>query len=263
MRAPIIAALLAAALFLGVELEGSGSPSRQSDKTATITIRGKQQSLHTFGTRGKQAVVISSSDGGWVRVAPFVAGVLAKRGFFVVGLDSKAYLESFTDRNSTLKEADVPGDFLALADFAATGTQPAPILIGVSEGAGLSVLAATRDDVKKKVQGVIVIGLPDLTELAWRWRDAIIYFTHGVPNEPTFSTAAVIERVSPVPLAVLHSSSDPYVPVDTIKGILARAKDPKQLWIINSTEHGFGDNEAEFQAKLFEAIDWVNSRKGA
>ena len=263
MRAPIAAALLAAALICGAELDGSGTLGGQAERTESVTIRGKQQSLHTFGTRGKQAIVLSSSDGGWVRVAPLVAGILAKRGFFVVGLDSKAYLESFTGTNSTLKEADIPGDFLSLADFASTGTQPAPILIGVSEGAGLSVLAATRDDVKKKVQGVIVIGLPDLTELAWRWRDAIIYVTHGVPNEPTFSTAAVIDRVSPVPLAVLHSSSDPYVPVDTIKGILARAKEPKQLWIINSTEHGFGDNEAEFQAKLLEAIAWVNSKKGS
>jgi fermentation-respiration switch protein FrsA (DUF1100 family) len=67
--------------------------------------------------------------------------------------------------------------------------------------------------------------------------------------------------VAPVPLAVLHSTSDPFVPLDTIKAILARAKEPKQLWTITSSEHGFGDNEAEFEAKLLEAIAWVNSKK--
>jgi len=261
VKAPIAAVVLAAAMILGVRLDGTGTPGIPQEATRTITIRGKQQTIHTVGTRGKQAIVVSSSDGGWVRLAPLIAGMLARRGFFVVGLDSKAYLESFTAKSSTLTEADVPGDYAAVVDFAASGSQPAPILLGVSEGAGLSVLAATREDVKKRVQGVIAIGLPDETELAWRWRDAIIYLTHGVPNEPTFSTAALVDRVAPVPFAVIHSSSDPFVPLDTIKAILARAKEPKQLWTITSSEHGFGDNEAEFESKLFQAIAWVNVQK--
>ena len=262
LRGPITAAVLALAVILGVKLEGVGTPDGQQETTRTISIRGKQQTIRTFGTRGKQAIVVSSSDGGWVRLAPLIASVLAKRGFFIVGLDSKAYLESFTAKTSTLTEADVPGDYAALIDSAASPSQPPPILLGVSEGAGLSVLAATREDVKKKVQGVIVVGLPDETELAWRWRDSIIYLTHGVPNEPTFSTASLVARVGPVPLAVLHSSSDPFVPLETIKAMVARAKEPKRLWTITSSEHGFGDNQAEFEARLFEAIAWVNSQKG-
>lgn len=38
-------------------------------------------------------------------------------------------------------------------------------LIGVSEGAGLSVLAATDPETKALVSGVIGLGLPDLNEL--------------------------------------------------------------------------------------------------
>jgi hypothetical protein len=63
----------------------------------------------------------------------------------------------------------------------------------------LSVLAATDPETKKQIAGVIGLGLPDMNELAWRWRDSLIYITHGLPNEPMFSAAAIIGRVSADP----------------------------------------------------------------
>jgi alpha-beta hydrolase superfamily lysophospholipase len=261
VRVPVAAAALTVAVMFGTGWAGSGTPGSQAETTVTVTIRGKQQTVRTFGTRGKQAVVVSSSDGGWVRLAPLIAGVLAGHGFFVVGFDSKAYLSAFTEKNSTLTAADVPGDYAALVGFAAAGSPAAPILVGVSEGAGLSVLAATRDDVKRKVQGVVVVGLPDKTELGWRWRDSVIYLTHGVPNEPTFDTGSLLDRVAPVPLAVIHSSSDPFVSLETIRAMMARAKDPKRLWTITSSDHRFSDNETEFKTRLLEAVAWVATQK--
>ena len=42
--------------------------------------------------------------------------------------------------------------------------------MGVSEGAGLSVLAATDPLTKTETLGVVGLGLPDLNELGWRWK---------------------------------------------------------------------------------------------
>lgn len=262
MNAPLAPAALALALAFSVAAVDVPRAT-QAEGTATLVIRGKAQTLRTLGSRGRQVMIVSSSDGGWVRLAPAIARLLAAKNFFVVGFDSKAYLSGFTEKNSTLTAADIPGDYARLVEFAAAGSPAPPILVGVSEGAGLSVLAATRDDVKQRVGGVIVVGLPDKTELGWRWRDSIIYLTHGVPNEPTFSTASVVDRVAPVPLAVLHSTNDPFVPLEEIKTILARAAEPKRLWTIASSDHRFGDNEAEFNARLLEAVAWVNSQKPA
>ena len=60
---------------------------------------------------------------------------------------------------------------------------------------------------------MIGLGLPDLNELGWRWKDALIYLTHGTPNEPTFSVSAIVDRVAPVPLGAIHSTHDEFVPV--------------------------------------------------
>lgn len=225
----------------------------------TIVIRGKAQTLHVYGQRGNPPAIVSSGDGGWIHLGPHVAETLAARGFFVVGVDVKAYLESFTSGASALRPEDEPRDYATLAAYAAHGSAQKPILVGVSEGAGLSVLAATDPATKSAIAGVIGLGLPNLNELAWRWKDSMIYLTHGVPNEPTFSTQAIVDRLAPLPLAAIHSTRDEFVPLAEVQLVFDRAREPKRLWVVNASDHRFSDNLAEFDQRLLEAIAWVRS----
>jgi fermentation-respiration switch protein FrsA (DUF1100 family) len=227
-----------------------------------IVIRGHSQTIHVYGTRGAGTpIVVSSGDGGWVHLAPHVAELLAERGYFVVGFDAKAYLESFTSGSSTLQPQDEPGDFRLLAEYAARGSNEKPILIGISEGAGLSVMAATDPQTKPRIGGVIGLGLPDINELAWRLKDSIIYVTHAVPNEPTFSVAGIVERVAPIPLAVIHSTQDEFVPLAEAQRIMEKAVPPKKLWVVQASDHKFSGNIADFNDRLLEAIQWVKQNQ--
>jgi fermentation-respiration switch protein FrsA (DUF1100 family) len=226
--------------------------------TDTVTLRGHSQLVRLFGTPGAGApVIVSSGDGGWIHLGPHVAEALAARGFFVIGFDARAYLQSFTSRSSTLRPDDVAADYRELARYATRGSPVRPLLVGISEGAGLSVLAAADDATKSLVSGVIAIGLPDQNELGWRWKDAWIYVTHGVPNEPTFSSAAFVGRVSPLPLGVIHSTRDEFVPAAQIRSMMDRAVSPKQLWMIDAADHRFSDNLPELDRRLLDAIAWV------
>jgi dienelactone hydrolase len=188
-----------------------------------------------------------------------VAAFLAAEGYFVVGFDAKAYLSGFTTSSGTLTVEDVPRDYAALVDYAASGATGRPLLVGVSEGAGLSVLAATAPEIQARIGGVIALGLPEKNELGWRWRDSIIYLTKKVPNEPTFDASAVVGRVAPVPLAAIHSTHDEFVPLSEVQDILARAREPKRLWVIDARNHRFSDDEQELQRDLREAISWTQS----
>jgi hypothetical protein len=223
----------------------------------TITIRGHDQVLHLYGARSGRPVIVSSGDGGWIHLGPHVAEVLSAKGFFVVGFDAKAYLESFTSGTTTLRVEDEPGDYRTLIDFAARETGQKPILIGVSEGAGLSVLAATDPANKEAIAGVIGLGLSDFTELGWRWKDMVIYLTHGAPHEPNFSVKAVVDRVAPSPLAAIHSTRDEYVPLTEVQQVLEVARQPKRLWIVSASNHRFSDNLSEFDRALLEAMTWI------
>ena len=227
----------------------------------TLVIRGHEQTLYVYGTPGGDPIIVSSGDGGWIHLGPHVADFLSAHGFFVVGFDVRAYLEGFTLGRSTLRPEEEPGDYHVLAEFARKTTGKKPILIGVSEGAGLSVLAATDARTKAEIAGVISLGLPDLNELAWRWKDAVIYLTHRTPNEPSFSTAAIVDRIAPVPLAAIHSTHDEFVPVADVENVLKGAKDPKRLWIVKASDHRFSDNLDEFDQRLLEAIAWTRENR--
>ena len=249
----LTANVMAAALLL-FSVAGCAS----AETTDVLVVRGQPQVLHLYGERGHgRPIVVSSGDGGWVHLAPQVSAFLASRGHFVVGFDAKAYLEGFTTGSARLGPHDVPGDYRAVAEYAGRGSSAKPILVGVSEGAGLSVLAAADAATKTAIAGVVGLGLPDLNELGWRWRDALIYVTHGVPNEPTFSVGTIVDRVAPLPLAGIHSTKDEFVPVDQARALFDRAAAPKRLWIVAASDHRFTGARIEFEQRLVEALDWV------
>jgi type IV secretory pathway VirJ component len=249
-------AVLLAVLAIGCSLGASGV----THATETVVLRGQTQTLHTYGTRGATPVIVSSGDGGWIHLGPHIAETLGDHGFFVVGFDVKSYLSGFTSAAGPLRPEDVPGDYRALLAFAGAGTTMKPVLIGVSEGAGLSVLAAADARIKTGAQGVIGVGLPQVNELGWRWRDALIYVTHGVPNEPTFNTSEIVSRVAPLPLASIRSAHDGFVSAADSDRIVAAAAEPKRMWVIQSSDHGFTDNLGEFDGRLLEALAWVHER---
>jgi alpha-beta hydrolase superfamily lysophospholipase len=245
-----LALIAAACMALPTNVRGQ---TRQA-----FAIRGREQTLYLYGSPSGDPIVVSSGDGGWLHLAPHVAELLAHNGYFVVGFDSKAYLSSFTSETTTLRAEEVPADYRELAKFAAHATGKKPILVGVSEGAGLSVLAATDSRTKAAIAGVIGLGLPDRNELGWHWKDSFIYLTHQVPNEPTISTAVIADKVAPLPLAGIHSTHDEYVPIAEVQNIFQHAGEPKQLWIVKAGNHRFSGNVAEFDRRLVEAIDWVS-----
>jgi fermentation-respiration switch protein FrsA (DUF1100 family) len=231
-----------------------------SQTRLTLTVRGHALPVYTYGSPRGEPVVVSSGDGGWMHLGPRVAEFLGGRGYFVVGFDVKAYLSAFTTDRAALRAEDVPADYKLLIDLATRTTGRKPILIGVSEGAGLSVLAATTPATKAAIAGVIGLGLPDMNELGWRWVDTLSYLTHQTPNEPVFSTAAIVDRVSPLPLAAIHSTHDEFVPIPEVQAVLKNAHEPKRLWIVDASNHRFSGNHAEFERRLIEAIGWVKER---
>jgi dipeptidyl aminopeptidase/acylaminoacyl peptidase len=119
------------------------------------------------------------------------------------------------------------------------------------------VLAATDTETKAAIAGVIALGLPDRNELGWRWKDALIYLTHRVPNEPTFSAAATVGAIAPLPLALVQSTHDEFVPLSETRRIFDRASSPKQLWIVDASNHRFSSNLPEFDNRLMEALEWI------
>ncbi len=253
----LVVAALILTLFLTHEATARGP------RKVNFTLRGAKQTLYLYnpqpGKPDPPVALVCSGDGGWHLFITEIAERLASRGYPVVGLDSKEYLASLSKPNA-LEPAQVTEDFAALLRFAESQFQTkSAVLVGWSEGAGLAVLGALSPSARPGLRGVVAIGLPELNELAWRWSDAVIYVTHKVPNEPTFNSKDYVGKLAPLPLAVIQSTHDEFVPVETARAIFAQAQEPKQFTLIEATSHHFdGQREAFWQA-LDRALAWFDS----
>jgi type IV secretory pathway VirJ component len=227
----------------------------------TVTLRGRPQQVQYFGSPAGRPVIVSSGDGGWVHVAPHVAEWLASHHYFVVGFDAKAYLTSRTNDRQSLSVDEVPADYAALIDALPHGAG-APILVGISEGGGLSIRAAADPVVKERIAGVITLGLGDINELAWRWRDSIIYVTKGIPREPSFRAGDFLPRVSPAPLAMIRATSDEFVSPFESDRLAALARGPKRVWSVQASNHRFSDNPRGLDDALADSLEWLLSQHG-
>jgi len=247
--------------FLAIAFLSSTCCQGLSQTQTAFDLRGKTQTLHVYGSGTKGSIILSSGDLGWAGLVVHVAESLSSQGYRVIGFDSRTYLSSFTSKNSLLSPQDVPRDFKCLVDFMWREGQPRPVLAGVSEGAGLSVLAATEPEIQQSIQGVLGLGLPNRNELGWRWRDFTIWLTKKVPSEPTFLVEKIIHGVAPVPLAEIHSTHDEFLPLEEAKALLSLAREPKRMWVIESSNHRFSENRAELDRSILEALEWIQKSR--
>ncbi len=253
------AARVALILMLGTTASAKDTLSAPQ---AIITLSGQAQRVMLYRpAKARTAVVLSSGDLGWVGLVVDVAEFLESQGVAVLGLNTRLYLASFTRGSSRLAPEQVPGDYAVLAREARRllGVSTAPALAGISEGAGLSVIAASDPATRSELRGVICLGLPDTVELGWRsWRDWTIWITKYKPNEPEANLREFVSKVAPLPLVVVQSTKDEFVPLETARSLFAAAAEPKRLFLIDAANHRFSDKRDELHARLTEALDWLD-----
>jgi fermentation-respiration switch protein FrsA (DUF1100 family) len=244
------------AMLCAITAPSAPAPSSK----VTIRLRGVEQTLYYFPPQAPQsqdvAAVVLCGDGGWHGFIGDIAAHLAELGYPTFGVDSKDYLESLS-KPKALEPAQVTsdlGDFIRFA-LDRTGKKYA-VLVGWSEGAGLGILGGLNPAVRTSLHGVVAVGLPERNELAWRTSDAIIYLTKKVPNEPTFNSQDYVAKLSPLPLVMIQSTHDDFVPVEAANRIFARGQEPKRIFFIEARNHRFEGAQAEFFQALDRALEW-------
>jgi fermentation-respiration switch protein FrsA (DUF1100 family) len=247
---PSILALLPAALLFGA----------QAADRSTVVIRGVSQDIYMYPSAARSAahggILFAPGDGGWRGFAIAIAQTMASWGYSVCGLDTKRYLESFTE-GAGLREADVMGDFSLLARWMTGDAKARVILVGWSEGAGLCLLAASGPQSRDTFEGLVTIGLGESNVLGWRWSDNLTFITRKPPKEPTFSSVGFLPKVAPLPLVMIQSSRDEYVALDEAKKLFAFAAEPKRFILVKANDHRFSGNQEQFFRELRRGLEWI------
>jgi type IV secretory pathway VirJ component len=253
----------------GVLLVLVGSAARAdalSSEKLDISIRGQTLTISIYKPHGpaRGTIVMGSGDVGWVGLAVALAEDFSKQGYLIVGINVRQYLASYTSGKAHVQTTDVPADYRTICDRVRqreTLTRPL-VLSGVSEGAALAVLAASEAKNHDWIDGVITMGLPATAELAWRWTDIGAWITKRDANEPSFSPADVIARVSPLPLCMIQSKKDEYVLRSDYEKLLATAREPKRLTLIDASNHRFTDKPVELRRAFTDGLTWIHASRG-
>ena len=226
-----------------------------TDTVRTVSLGGHEEKLRVYGPERGQPVILASGDGGWIHLAPHLAAALASRGYYVIGLDARAYLSNSASSKQGLTPADIAHDYRTLLSMFSPDRRA--VLAGISEGAGLSIVAGADKQNQQRIAGVMTFGLGDRNELAWHWKDSLIYITKGVPSEPTFNASDFIAHVSPLPLAFIRPTHDEFVPPAQSDHLIAAATAPVRSWTIAASDHRFSDNLVELDRATAQAFDWI------
>lgn len=232
-------------------------------ETIDCPLRGRTLTLtiyHPVGTP-KGTIFMGSGDVGWVGLGVTMSAFLADRGYRVVGVNTRQYLSVFTIGKQHLTVDDIPRDFAAIRTLLESRhlmSRPT-IFSGVSEGAAIAVLAASSKENHAWVDGVVTMGVPMVAELAWRWKDAVTWFTKADANEPSFSALDFVARVSPLPLVMIQSTRDEYVSAADYRKFEATAQSPRKLVLIDASNHRFTDRQEQLRIEMLSALSWIKA----
>ncbi len=237
------------------------------EERVVFPVRGKQMELSVYRPAGtpKGTVFMGSGDVGWVGLAVDLSKFLAPDGYVVIGINVRQYLSAFTGKATHLTPEQVQQDFHALADFLkGRGLLPSPVVVaGVSEGAALAVLAAALPANHDWIDGVMTMGLPAEAEIAWRWSDFTTWLTKTDAHEPSFAPGDYIAAVSPVPLWMIQSTKDEYVPKADYEMFRDKAGPPSHLVLIDAANHRFTDKLGELRDQVLQGLVWMGEHRPA
>ena len=227
-----------------------------------VPLRGQIQHIyflpHALGnaTTPARKILFAPGDGGWRGFAIQIASGLAAQGNDVYALDTKHYLASFTHGPQHLTTLAVMRDFHELAARMQAQPNETISLVGWSTGGGLVVLAGANGD-KALYNGLIAISLGKTNLLGWRCWDNLTYLTGKLPHEPTYPTETYLRQTAPLPVFIIQSSHDQFIPNKDAEELFVQLKPPKRFRLIHAHDHSFNGARPEFFATLQRGLAWL------
>ena len=195
---------------------------------------------------------------------------LSRRGFIVLAFDFRAHGESGGGRSSLgLREQrdvaaalnflrarkDVDAKRVGIFGFSLGG---ATAIISAAGRGGFSAVVADsaftslRDQARTAITGFYHLpSFPflQLTTMAYR----LLFFSSVDDVAPE----QAISKLSPVPVLIIAGEGDELIPVENGKRLYAAAREPKELWIVQSVMHGgtMGAAGAEYERRIGAFFD--------
>jgi fermentation-respiration switch protein FrsA (DUF1100 family) len=207
-------------------------------------------------------VVYATGDGGWHGLDEQIFEWISTWDYPVVGFSSRDYLKNLGYVGDTTTPRRLVQDFETIIRFAEGKLDMQPstriILVGLSRGAGLAVVAAGQGELNSNLGGLIAVALTKEEEHVVHYRDA----RRSPPNQPKrellqIQTYEYLPRIAAVPVVVIQSTHDDYLSASAARKLFGPDTELKKLLAINAKNHRFTDGYPDLYKEAETALSWI------
>jgi hypothetical protein len=232
---------------------------------STIHLNGHDLRLHFANACGSPCtaalLVFATGDGGWHRKDLDAYKHLVALGYPIVGFDARDYVTHLGGAETTTPEA-LAADYQRIITAA---RQPLHlpiggpvILVGISRGAGLSVVAAGDDELRASLAGVLAGALTRAQEFV-KWYQRLLRHETRAEEAVMVAVYTYLPLLEDTPLAVVQSTRDHYLPAAEARTLFGIDSPYRWLQPIEAANHSFGGARAQLYEAMRRAIEWILS----
>jgi fermentation-respiration switch protein FrsA (DUF1100 family) len=212
--------------------------------------------LHlTRGTYTSRAPLLlyATGDGGWRGKDLDLYRQLVSWGYPTAGFSAPQYVKHLRGDAETTTPARLAKDYAALIDLARQSLTLPPstrvILVGVSRGAGLSVVAAGQRSLRGSLDGVLAMGLTKEEEhVRWLRRRSVA----------DLQIYEYLPRLGSLPIAVIQSTHDNYLPAENARRLFGADTDRRRFQAIESRNHSFAGARELLYDAMHTSLTWIS-----
>jgi hypothetical protein len=262
MRRPQWCALVL--LSLGSHACAAHLPASSRPFAYALTVNAHPLTIHFANAGGAPArplLVYTTGDGGWARKDLALYKQIVSWGFPVAGFSAPEYLEHLRALRATTTPERVGHDYADIIAFAEAHMQTEPgtpvILVGVSRGAGLEVVAAGQPLVREKIGGVVAVALTKEEEHV-KWLELRrLPLLHHASSPVMLEVYDYLPLLGAVPVAVVQSSRDSYLPAEDAARLFGPDTPTRRFRAIDARNHSFGGARDEMYAAVRTSLQWI------
>lgn len=243
-----------------------------STSRAVVRVQGEWLSLRLSQPSASlpqmPLVLFITGDGGWRGKDLDAFNHLIGWGYPVVGVSAPEYLRHLNQ--GPIAPQALADDIAAIIlvghhDLRLPASIPV-LLVGVSRGADLVVVAAARRSLRAPVEGVLAVGLTKEEEYVRRRqpRAAVPAATTADETDGEASMARPYDALRRVaaPVCVIQSTNDKYVRAADARQMFGPDTAARQFHAIESRNHSFSDARGELYDTMRTSLQWIAIQGG-
>ncbi len=245
------------------------TPMLEPGRGAQVLVRGAQLGhervdVHLVQARvadDRPLLLYTTGDGGWRSADRGLFHHLALGGYPLAGISARHYLGHLRFEATTPTHvAEDYGHLIAFAKHELELPVDTPtVLVGFSRGASLAVVAAGQPALQRVLAGVLAIALTDEEQYVrtYRTRTGRDPRDLGARELATLGPYDVLDDVGLLPLAVIQSTRDGYVPAARARQLFGPDGERRRMYALPARSHTFAGARDALYAQARVALEWI------